>query len=174
MPTRILYVIVASILAALLAGAPTEATAQRTDSGDAYVIDGDTLVVNGARIRLYGVDAPEYNAKNPAKSQYCERNGEPFPCGEAAATVLARHVKNRIVTCTQKDTDRYGRLVSECYVGGENINRWLVANGIALAYRQFSTAYAADEDLARSRKVGLWGMVFENPWNFRKRQSGGG
>lgn len=51
---------------------------------------------------------------------------------------------------------------------------WLVANGHALAYRQYSTTYVADEEKAHKAKAGIWAGEFVNPADWRKglRMSG--
>ncbi len=51
-------------------------------AGPARVIDGDTLGIQGQRIRLHGIDAPE-------SRQLCRLNGKPWQCGKDAANALA-------------------------------------------------------------------------------------
>jgi hypothetical protein len=72
-------------------------------TGHASVIDGDTLDIRGTRIRLWGVDAPE-------TAQLCQRDGQPWQCGRAAANALAEWIGERIAICEQKDIDRYKRI----------------------------------------------------------------
>lgn len=70
--------------------------------GRASVIDGDTLEVRGARIRLHGIDAPE-------SAQACkDAAGKDYRCGQAAAPALSDHIDKHIVICDPRDTDRYG------------------------------------------------------------------
>lgn len=48
---------------------------QEMVSGSVKVIDGDTLVLDGKRIRLVGIDAPELR-------QVCQRDNQPWPCAK--------------------------------------------------------------------------------------------
>ncbi len=52
-------------------------------AGIAKVIDGDTLEIQGQRIRLHGIDAPE-------SQQLCRLDGKPWQCGKDAANALGR------------------------------------------------------------------------------------
>lgn len=130
--------------------------------GQVSVIDGDTLDMRGQRIRLHGVDAPE-------SAQLCHApSGRPYRCGAAAANALSDFIARRPVTCDPKDVDRYKRVVGRCSVDGVDLNGWLVRNGWALAYRQYSTSYIADESRARAAKAGIHGGTFIAPWDYRK------
>lgn len=131
--------------------------------GQASVIDGDTLDIHGKRIRLHGIDAPE-------SDQVCTRHdGQRWRCGQQAALALDDRIGQRTVQCRQQDTDRYGRVVAECFAGGESLNRWLVAQGWAVAYRQFSTAYVGDEARARRAGAGIWSGDFTPPAEHRQQ-----
>ena len=73
----------------------------------------------------------------------------------------------------QTDTDRYGRVVADCFVGRESLNNWMVREGWAVAYRQYSIAYIAAEDDARTGQRGIWQGRFDMPWDWRaERRSG--
>jgi len=121
------------------------------------VVDGDTLVLDGKRIRLAGIDAPE-------KAQMCGN----VACGQRATMALSALVSRGKVTCDGKETDRYGRLIATCTVGGKDINAAMVAQGWAAAYRQYSTAYVTEEQAARSRKLGIWAEADPvMPWDYR-------
>jgi endonuclease YncB( thermonuclease family) len=80
---------------------------------------------------------------------------------------LANHIASGTVSCDQRDIDRYGRTVAVCYLGSEDVNAWMVAQGWALAYRHYSKNYVAQEETARSAKTGLWAGAFVPPWEWR-------
>jgi hypothetical protein len=56
--------------------------------------------------------------------------------------------------------DRYGRYLGTCFIEGEDVGRWLVRNGWALAFRRYSNAYVQNEDYAREHQLGLWSGAF--------------
>lgn len=137
--------------------------------GRASVIDGDTLEIQDRRIRLWGVDAPE-------GGQTCETaDGRPWRCGQAAANRLDAHLRDRVVSCFEEDTDRYGRLVARCQVGGEDVGAWLVRQGLAVRYARYAgNAYHAEEAAARRERAGVWTGPFTPPDAWRRQRRGGG
>lgn len=131
-------------------------------AGVVSVIDGDTLDMNGQRIRLFGIDAPE-------SGQRCrDARGGLFRCGAQAANALSAWINRNPVACEVRGKDRYGRLLGVCSVRGESMQVWLVANGHALAYRTYSLDYVAIEDRARLSRSGLWAGEFVAPWAWRR------
>ena len=153
------------ILAAALAGllTPSVVWARPGDviSGTARITDGDTLRLGEARIRMHGIDAPE-------KAQPCTRKGKRWACGMAAKEALESLVDGAIVRCIIKDVDRYRRMVGECFAQGRNLNRAMVSQGWAMAYRAYSRDYIDVEDAARAARRGLWAGEFDMPWDWRK------
>jgi endonuclease YncB( thermonuclease family) len=119
--------------------------------GVASVIDGDTIEIHGQRIRLFGMDAPE-------SSQLCLRpSGERWRCGQQASFALADRIGRATVSCQPHDLDRYGRVVAVCFKGSEDLNRWMVVSGWAVAYRRYSVDYVADEAAARRSQTNVQG-----------------
>ncbi len=135
-------------------------------TGPARVIDGDTLEIQGQRIRLHGIDAPETR-------QTCWDDRGEFPCGQRAKFILAAGVKGQTITCEERDKDRYGRTVAVCYDEKRvDLGRDLVRHGWALAYRDYSLDYVPDERKAQRLKMGLWQSKFTRPckWRMMMRQ----
>ena len=139
--------------------------ASRPFYGVALGKDGDSLTVDAREVRLFGIDAPEFN-------QVCGRKGVAWSCGAEAADRLSRLVTGREVRCKVVNTDDYGRAVSRCNVGATDINAAMVESGYALAYRQYSSDYVAAEERAKSAKRGLWSGTFETPRAHRLKERG--
>ncbi|MFD0387688.1 thermonuclease family protein [Tistrella bauzanensis] len=150
-------------LCLLSLGLALSGPAQAADiTGRASVIDGDTIEIQGQRIRLYAIDAPE-------SSQICaDADNRAWRCGRDAALLLDRLLSGRTVACTTVDRDRYGRVVARCAVAGEDMNRRMVAEGLAVAYTAYGRDYAPDEAGARTARRGLWSGRFVMPWDHRK------
>jgi endonuclease YncB( thermonuclease family) len=148
----------------VVAGVSGFAAAAHADLiGVASVIDADTIEIHGQRIRLHGIDAPE-------GGQVClDAAGQKWRCGQRAALALQDLIGRRTVTCDERDVDRYGRIVGRCLVDDLDINEWLVAQGLALAYRRYSRDYVAAENDARAAGRGMWAGSFEPPWEWRRR-----
>jgi endonuclease YncB( thermonuclease family) len=154
------------LLAVLLSVVAILPLAAEDLSGEAVIIDGDTLEVSGTRVRLHGIDAPE-------KAQECEVSGSPWRCGENATRVLSSATQGRRIECHGIRRDRYGRLIAVCYASGTDLNAEMVREGWALAYRQYSSDYVNAEAAARAAGKGIWRGQFIEPWEWRsaKRQA---
>lgn len=126
------------------------------------VLDGDTFDLDGERIRLEGIDAPEIE-------QICNRaSGEPYACGVRATAALKRLLKSGPVACRKDGEDRYGRTLAHCTAGETDINREMILRGWALAFLKYSTEYVEDEKRARAAGLGLWKGTLDAPWDWRK------
>ena len=133
-----------------------------TVSDVATVIDADSIIIKGTNIRLQGIDAPEIK-------QLCRRGGGVnWGCGKLADAALRDKLGNKVVTCSWTKQDKYGRALGTCYLGSENINAWIVAEGWALAYRQYSTVYVVVEENAQAAGKGIWRGDFVAPWEWRR------
>lgn len=142
--------------ALLQAGSPRPAPVH----GIARAIDGDSLTVGTTRVRLFGIDAPEYD-------QLCTRNGARWACGAEAATELSKLVTGRSINCTPTGYDQYQRVLARCSAAGTDVNMTMVRAGFALAYRQYSSDYIDAEASAKASKRGIWAGTFEAPREVR-------
>jgi hypothetical protein len=88
---------------------------------------------------------------------------------DQCARPVNEHVAGREISCTANGTDRYGRTLAVCLVAGQDLNRWLVREGLALAYVQYSRRYVDSEAEARNALRGLWSGAFIAPWDWRHR-----
>jgi hypothetical protein len=59
--------------------------------------------------------------------------------------------------------------LATCTADNEDVGKWLVREGWALAFRRYSSAYVAEEDAARQARRGLWAGAFIAPWDWRQR-----
>ena len=130
--------------------------------GLAIITDGDTIKILNNKIRLHGIDAPE-------KRQKCIKNAKEYNCGIVATEALIKKIGKKAVKClTQKNKDRYNRFIGVCFVDQEDLNKWMVRNGYAIAYRRYSKDYILDEEFAKRNKLGLWSGTFLKPEKWRK------
>lgn len=133
--------------------------------GVAQVLDGDTIKIKGKTIRLFGIDAPEKKQKG----------------GIEAHQFLKQELNSKIISCELVKKDLYGRSVGICrYVKysflpfyKKEINRVLVEQGHAWAYRAYSKEYILDENIAKKLKRGVWQQKNPTPpWQYRKQKKG--
>ena len=125
------------------------------------VVDGDTIVLNGEKIRFSGIDTPELK-------QTCLKDDQEVGCGVTAKKLLAEKIVNATIECISEGKDTYKRTLAECFVNGESLSKFLVRSGYAFAYRKYSTKFVKDEEFAKANKLGMWAMTFQYPWDFRK------
>lgn len=124
----------------------------------ARVIDGDSIFIPAiGEIRLDAIDAPELSQE----------------WGTESAAALRDFIGKQPVTIKSKGIDQYGRTLSECSINGLSLNHWMVENGHAWVYRQYSSNadLLAAEAQARGVQRGLWHSVAPTaPWDYRTNQ----
>jgi micrococcal nuclease len=114
------------------------------------VFDGDSIEVEieggTEEVRLIGVNAPE--------------GDECF--GERARNALIGYLDGEdidLVGGSDSDTDQYGRLLRYVYVGGENINARMLAEGNAVTLQgnhRSNEAFVEIGSLAAETATGMW------------------
>lgn len=129
------------------------ARARETDStytirGKCWVVDADDISVNGERIRLAGLDAPE-------SDQIAVRwDGTEYPQGEVVKRMLCKKIGNKRVEVMVHEEDKFGRKIGTVFYGGKNINQFMVREGWAIS--AFGEQYREDEAFAYFNKKGMW------------------
>ena len=131
-------------------------------SQDIKITDGDSIRINGEKIRFSGIDTPELR-------QTCLKQGIQVPCGIEAKQILIDKIADNKIVCIREGKDQYKRSLAECFVNDESLSSYLVKSGYAFAYRRYSKKFIADEDFARTNKIGMWAMEFDYPWVWRKK-----
>ena len=63
------------------------------------VIDGDTIILNGEKIRFSGIDTPELK-------QTCLKDNEEVGCGMFAKMLLVKKIGNNTPICIGKEKER--------------------------------------------------------------------
>lgn len=92
------------------------------------VLDGDTFTLSGEsrRIRVWGLDAPEWNHQG----------------GSAATDTMRGLISGKTLQCQVRDMDRYGRYVAQCFLpDGRDIAAEMIRAGVAQEYCRFSRGY---------------------------------
>src|SRR6266436_10178686 len=117
-----------ALILCLLAAPPLAA---QEVTGVPQIVDADTIYLNSFKIRLNGIDAPETD-------QFClDARGQNWTCGIEATSRLRAFSGNRPWACHLAGTDRYGRSLGSCKVGGGGRFRWVGPQRRGVAFRRF-------------------------------------
>ena len=130
-------------------------------SQELKVVDGDTIHLNGEKIRFTGIDTPELK-------QTCIKEKISNYCGVTAKQILIDKIADNTIKCIKEGKDQYKRTLAECFVNNESLSSYLVRSGYAFAYRKYSKKFIEDENFAKTNQLGMWSMKFQYPWDFRK------
>lgn len=108
--------------------------------GRAWVVDGDTIVIQNTNIRLYGIDAPEMEHPYGAKSKWA----------------MVALCKGQVITAIPDGSSSYERCVARCFLpDGRDLSAELVKQGLALDWPKFSGGEYAKFEPEGVRKK-LW------------------
>ena len=132
-------------------------------SGQASVIDGDTIEIRYERIRLVTIDAPE------SRQTCLDAQGRTWRCGQQAALALSNLIARRPVSCRSEGTDRYARILGDCTVGDISLSAWLVENGWAIPYYDRNRRHDPAVRRAEAARRGIWSGTFEKPDVWRRQ-----
>lgn len=133
-----------------------------------YIADGDSFSIGTRKLRLKGIDAPEY-------AQTCkDANGASWACGKASRAGLELLLRAPGLNCIAEAQDKYARALATCSNSGvADIGALQVKNGMAVS-SEFNglKSYGAEEQHARIGKKGLWSGQFTQPSDWRRSTSG--
>ena len=91
-----------------------------------------------------------------------------YSCGVFSKKKLIDKIHKSKINCISSGRDRYKRYLATCYKDKINLNKWMVRNGLAVAYKRYSKDYLGDEVYAKENKLGLWKGSFIRPEKWRK------
>ena len=119
--------------------------------GAARVVDGDTLEIRGARIRVHGVDTPE-------RGQTCTRDRRRMDCHAAAAQALEYLVARSEVQCRPVGDGGFGRIAARCWVRRTELGAWMVWAGWAVVAARYTRdpLYLRFQAEAQGERRGVW------------------
>lgn len=126
------------------------------------VLDGDTIIVNNQKVRLFGLDAPELSQK--------DQKG--FPVGRLSTNYLRSKIEGRWILYKFKGKGYYGRSLGIIYHNNQNINEELLKHGLAFpAFVKKEDSYFLLSYLAFSFNRGIFqskdALIHPRAW--RKR-----
>lgn len=79
-------------------------------------------------------------------------------------------VANRNIVCEPHANDQYNRIIATCRVDGVDLGEALVLQGLAWAFRKYSTVYVAQQEAAKGKGLGIWAAPNQPPWEFRRQR----
>ncbi len=155
-----------TLILALLAWSGLAAAAMAQDVvGVAVPLQADQITIEGARISLYGIDAPD-----PDMDRFCTASGRLYGCFTNAKRELEILIDEGPFACTGTGEFNYvGFPYMICTVNGKDVGEDLVRAGWALAFLPQTDKYVATQQEAEAEGVGLWqpGIFFQLPWEHR-------
>ena len=98
------------------------------------VYDGDTITVASRiakglplyrfHVRLNGIDTPEIKAKTMKEKELAVE----------ARDALANLIMHKMVELRNNKTEKYGRILSDVYIGDIHVNKWMLDHKLAIPY----------------------------------------
>jgi endonuclease YncB( thermonuclease family) len=128
-----------------------------------FVADGDSFTIGARKLRLGGIDAPEYR-------QTCkDAAGQDWPCGRTARAALEKLLTEPGLACEAGMLDRYDRSLANCRTAATpDIAAALALAGMAVSDEYYELrSYGEEEDTAQAAKRGIWQGDFILPKEFR-------
>jgi len=132
-----------------------------------FAVTGDSLVINGERYRLWGIDAPDLD-------QPCmNADGQSYACGREARVHLLNILSMGPYACRVEERPPQAPPLLSCELGGFDVGEMMVRSGYAFDDVAVSGgAYAPQEHDARMERLGLWSGPFVKPEDWRRGRLG--
>lgn len=165
---KLLFILTSSIFIFAFFFKNHDEVTTRSILGKAHILDGDTIKINGRKIRLINIDSAE-------SSQKCYNiNNSSYFCGKDATKFLVNLIADKEVECRYDKLDIYNRILGTCYLNKTDINLSMIRNGHAIiySYKRAPEKYIAAESYAKENNLGLWQGSYEIPKDYRKRMRG--
>jgi endonuclease YncB( thermonuclease family) len=115
-----MWVIVAALCLAPLAGLRAD-----TLEGKPVLIDGDSIVVAGKPVRLWGIDAPEMATRE----------------GYLAKRYLRTVIEDGTVRCVDEGMRTPGEIMAKCFIGQVDLGEIMILSGHAREWHQYSQGF---------------------------------
>lgn len=134
------------------------------DRSKLHIADGDSFSIGANKLRLEGIDAPEYR-------QNCtDAAGNDWQCGRAARAALEKRLLEPGLICKAQALDRYARALATCSTNlTPDVGAAQVRDGMAISHEYYGVRdYPDEEDAAQSAKAGIWQGSFSNPREWRE------
>jgi endonuclease YncB( thermonuclease family) len=128
------------------------------------IADGDSFSIGTQKLRLDGIDAPEY-------LQTCDDpSGSPWECGKSSRATLEQLLRQPGLACVTDATDKYGRSIAKCSTAAiADIGAVQVMTGMAVSHEYFGIRdYGDEEDMAQNGNRGIWAGTFTPPVEWRE------
>ncbi len=148
-----------SLALVFLVAAVCPAAAGGELTGVPEVIEGDIIALQGHRLRLDGIDAPE-------PGQRCLFREKLYDCGEISRSALVDLTAGTEVACTTLGDGPGGTVLARCRAEGYDLSEGMVYTGWALPVDQGEERYSRQKEQAKSKGHGLWRGSFVAPWEW--------
>ncbi len=151
---------ICALLAASVIGVAAESLAAEL-SGTPVIVDGRTVDLDGARLRLAGIEVPDL-------AQKCRKGRRWIECGVVSASQLADITAGaERVVCLAEPPGADGIRIAKCKADGYDLAGGMVYAGWALAEGAPGRRYRAREEAARADRRGIWRYEFVPPGDWR-------
>jgi endonuclease YncB( thermonuclease family) len=117
------------------------------------VLSAGVVKARDLEIHLAGIAVTE-----PKRS--CGEGASAWPCGRVARTALRRFIRGRAIGCEVPPGADAIPNPAHCFVGDDDIARWLVAQGWA---KPDGDAYKGEADAAKEMELGLYSKSRPDP-----------